>query len=208
MEFQVARNRKQLELVAGEYIAFLKPNDWDDYGFRTHYTLELVSKEDVIEIGHLAIAYEGMGRGLTNDELPKRFEALPADFFSLGLNDEYYWNLKQAGDECRDKVLQVLGDLALDINRFEKLLENSGRTSVIRQSFLRHTSQELVVRQFHRLAKGGPRFLGFDMSFSVDYENCDQLDFFVRPESCPPSNVHALIGSNGVGKTHLSLIHI
>ena len=183
----------------------LKSNTWDDHGYKTTFNLTLVLPERVVEIGNVSIAFEGMGKSKKVASFPDG-ESLPEEFFSLGFNDVYYWKLKRLGDEIREAVLLGLRDLAYDIERFKKLLLESDKESedtVIEKSLLRNIKRDLVGRQLHRIAHGGPRFLGFELALSVDFENCDNVVFDVQPESHPPSNVHALIGSNGVGKTYM-----
>ena len=205
MKLAIKKGWQQPKPKDDEIIAFLKPNTWDDHGFRTTFRLELVLPERVVEIGNVSIAFEGMPKGKKVTSIPD-CDKLPEDFFSLGFGEEYYWNLKRLGDPIRECVLVGLRDLAYDIERFNALLLESDRDledTVIQKSLLRHNRREIVGRQLHRIAHGGVRFLGFELTVPVDFENLNDLTFNVQPESCPPSNVHAIIGSNGVGKTYL-----
>lgn len=159
----------------------------------------------MVEIGNVSIAFEGMPKGKKVASIPN-CDMLPEEFFSLGFGEKYYWNLKRLGDKIRESVLLGLRDLAYDIERFEGLLLESDKEledTVIEKSLLRHNRRDIVGRQLHRIAHGGARFLGFQLTVPVDFENLNELAFNVQPESHPPSNVHALIGSNGVGKTYM-----
>lgn len=187
----------------------LRKDNWDDYGYRTSFQLELLFSDGTKEeIGGVSIAYEGMEKkSRTSSRMDTEFEELPDNFFSLGFHDKYYWKIKKLIPDLREELLVSLQDLAFDIERFNDLLRSLDNESVLHQSLLRNTKAELVRSQFHRIATGGTRYLGFEISIPVEFENLDALTFKVEPESKPPSNVHALIGSNGVGKTFL-LHHI
>jgi hypothetical protein len=64
-----------------------------------------------------------------------------------------------------------------------------------------------VTGQFHRMALGGVRLTSYEFSYTARRRSRRveplSLTFTVSPESYPPTNVHVLIGRNGVGKTTL-----
>ena len=70
---------------------------------------------------------------------------------------------------------------------------------------MRDLGSRIIREQFHRIANGGAKLTPFDISYKLpgqvgtDY----QLEFHVVPDSNPPTNIHVLIGRNGVGKTHM-----
>jgi hypothetical protein len=57
------------------------------------------------------------------------------------------------------------------------------------------------------MARGGVRLSRFAFKYQPPapkgLETVEPLEFEVVPESSPPTNIHVLIGRNGVGKTHL-----
>ena len=57
------------------------------------------------------------------------------------------------------------------------------------------------------MATGGSKLIDYNFKFirpkSKDNFSEINLNFNVRPKSFPPTNIHVLIGRNGVGKTHL-----
>src|SRR5690606_2211477 len=62
--------------------------------------------------------------------------------------------------------------------------------------------------QFRRLLAGGAKLTKFSFRFEPPSATASSwqspaLDFDVEPDSSPPTNVHALIGRNGVGKSHM-----
>ncbi len=75
----------------------------------------------------------------------------------------------------------------------------------MRESLLRDVRIENVRNRLHRLSMGDAVLTEFQFEyvFPGNEGNRQQpaLDFHVEPESEPPTNVHVLIGRNGVGKT-------
>lgn len=76
------------------------------------------------------------------------------------------------------------------------------------ESLLRSVTRSTVEGQFRRMAHGDARVTSYDFTYSPPKRMGDgappfTLDFSVDPESPIPTNVHVLIGRNGVGKTRL-----
>jgi len=76
------------------------------------------------------------------------------------------------------------------------------------ESLLRFETVTTVEGQYRRMAQGGARLTPYGFSFTPpkrlgDGEPPFKLAFRVKPESRPPTNIHVLIGRNGVGKTSL-----
>ena len=75
------------------------------------------------------------------------------------------------------------------------------------QSLLRNISETLVINRFHRLSKGQETLIDFTLKYSYPLKNellnKNDIEFVVNAKSLPPTNVHVIIGRNGVGKTHL-----
>lgn len=203
MKFRVVKPWKKLTTDSDEILAVLITDKWDDHGFKTTFELEIMLPDGLTKkIGYVSIAYEGMKEGSTSSKIDREFDELPPNYFSLGFKDTYYANLKQLGSEVLEEVLSGLRDLALDISRFDELVKDSSKNPVIEESLLRHNKADNVRTQLHRIALGGPRFHGFTLNVPVGFENRSELTFSVQPGKCPSKNVHALIGTNGVGKTH------
>jgi predicted ATPase len=136
-------------------------------------------------------------------DIPDAFDALDDRFFSLGQDDSYYNDLNQLGGATRDRVLRGLRDVALDNELFERAVAED----VTGTSLLRSVTRSTVTGQFHRLAQGGVRLTKYEFSYTARRRSRRSapltLAFTVSPESFPPTNVHVLIGRNGVGKTTL-----
>lgn len=186
--------------------AYLVIDDWDDwFKYNTLYALWVYDEHGTRHaIGGVKIGQFGMEEGQRRAAIPDTFNELDDRFFSLGQDDSYYVNLNKLGEVIRDEILQGLRDVALDNGIFEKAL-NENVTGV---SLLRSVTRSTVLGQFSRLAKGGARLSHYEFSYSAPpWPNSKispvKLSFAVVPESMPPTNIHVLIGRNGVGKTHL-----
>jgi hypothetical protein len=63
-----------------------------------------------------------------------------------------------------------------------------------------------VKGQFPRVLAGGAPLTGFSFSYKAPAladpsEDPLKLEFEVTPDATPPTNIHVIIGRNGVGKT-------
>jgi hypothetical protein len=185
--------------------AFLVTDNWDDYSFKTLFHLVYVDGHGhKTQIGSVKIAASGMGQGSARTELPQAFDVLPQRYFSLGQADDYYETLNALGASLRDEILTSLRDFAFDLELFDRALSEP----VTGVSLLRSVPVATVRGQSHRLAHGGARLSQYNFSYvlppgPVNAAPPASLDFAVEPESQPPTNIHVLIGRNGVGKTRL-----
>lgn len=183
--------------------AFLVYDTWDDYGFKTVFNLWCSNGSEQREIGFVRIGHFGMVSGRT--PLPRTFTRLGNEYFSLGLEDVFYVNLTRMEDQIREALLIALRDVAADLDLFAQARQEA----VMRTSLLRNTPDATVITQFHRIADGGARLTKFQAFYIRDPTSVPtgeqplRLTFGVDPESLPPTNVHVLIGRNGVGKSHV-----
>lgn len=73
-------------------------------------------------------------------------------------------------------------------------------------SLLRTVSRRDVLDSFSRILRGDSQLTPYEFTFKFSTGSSDAIEhceFAVRPDSRPPTNVHVLIGRNGVGKTRL-----
>lgn len=184
---------------------YLIEDDWDDwFKFNTLYSLVLFDEDgERHALGGVKIGQFGMAEGQRRAAIPERFDQLAERFFSLGQDDTYYDDLNRLGEATRDRVLVGLRDVARDPALFTRALEEK----VTGTSLLRSVDRSTVTGQFHRIALGGVRLTSYDFSYTARRRSKRAapltLAFTVQPESHPPTNVHVLIGRNGVGKTTL-----
>jgi len=175
-------------------------NDW--YTYKTMYTVIYYDNNgDWNRIGSVKIGEADLSSG--RPDIPLRFYSLDKHFFSLGQSDEYYIELDRLGGDVRDEILSALNDIAYD-NQIYWLNQNY---DVTQNSLMRNIAQTTVLGQFHRLATGKARLSEYNFNYKIEslyeWENDIELHFEVHPNSKPPTNVHVIIGRNGVGKTRL-----
>jgi predicted ATPase len=197
------------------WLGYLNRDRWDDWGkYCTQFYLTVVDPNGAhYGIGQVKIGQRGLKPHAASANLPaghrqptiqSPFSQLGDDFFSVGQDDDYYSQLAVLGDEVREWVLRGLRDVAFDIERWEW----ANKEDVMGESLLRSLTATTVEGQFRRMARGDARLTRFDFKYSPPKRLGDGappfvLDFTVDPESSIPTNVHVLIGRNGVGKTRL-----
>jgi predicted ATPase len=153
----------------------------------------------------LRIAYFGQPIGSAGKLLKvgEKFDKLKPNYFSLGSDDNYYDNLNKLGDEIRSQVLMGLNDIALN----EDIYERAIKEEVTLQSLLREISFNTVIIQYRRIARGGARLTDYNFRYYMAQHPVRteplHIDFNVIAEHNPPTNIQAIIGRNGVGKSHL-----
>lgn len=191
---------------SGKEVAYLLTDNWDDwFSYSTMYTLIVIDADGAKHlIGSVKIGQVGMKPDQRRPELESSFEMLGESFFSVGQDDTYYEELNSLGISLRDQVLTGLRDMAFD----PQLLEIALKEKVTGVSLLRSVTRATIQGQYARLAQGGARLSRYNFSYFGSKNTRSKtppikLDFLVKPESMPPSNIHVLIGRNGVGKTHL-----
>lgn len=191
---------------------YLQHTGWDDwFKYSTRYYLEYIDAAGhAHDIGLTKVGRFGLlparGGGETPPgarypDPPRKFKTLSSEFFSLGEDPEFYENLTKLGGDVRDKVLAALRDIAYD----QELLPLAAAEDVTKVSLLRSVPLLTVRDQYHRLAHGGLKLTPFDLRFRLNYVKNGpkpSIQFHVVPEQLPPTNIHVIIGRNGVGKSH------
>ena len=185
---------------------FLEIDNWDDwFAFNTMYNVVIFDEAGHrVKLGSIKIGQFEMRVDQKRPDIPPVFEMLNEQFFSLGQDDSYYEQLNGLSPDVKQAVLRGLNDIAFDEGLFELVLNEKVTT----ESLLRSVSESTVRRQFRRIIRGGARLSPYFFSYQLPMtvggeENPPVFIFNVVPDSEPPSNVHVLIGSNGVGKTFL-----
>lgn len=206
MNFEVVTSSKVAQERSLPY-AILVIDNWDDwFQFNTMYTLLVMSPDGGRHnVGSVKIGQFGMKPDQKRPDIPNEFEALGTEFYSLGQDDSYYQALNELGSEIRDNVLLALNDVAF---AEPELFNRASRERVMQTSLLRSVTASTVNGQFRRLACGGARLTRYSFAYHSGTGRRPKyspisLTFDVTPESQPPTNVHVIIGRNGVGKTHL-----
>lgn len=178
-------------------------NDWFTWVTQFH-AIYVGADGSRSDIGFLKIARTGMtpSNSVTTALLPAAFPRLDPPWFSIGQNENYYEALTEAGDVFRNWYLDALQDIARDLT----LLDAYSDQEVLGRSLLRDIDVARVRNRFHRLATGDAALtdFAFRFKFPPDPRTADEppeLSFRVISASDPPTNVHVVIGRNGVGKT-------
>ncbi|TYO68683.1 AAA family ATPase [Rossellomorea marisflavi] len=204
MEFRILPVDSDVKKEKSGYI-YLVEDNWNDWWrFRVLYQVYYKDEiEEVHYIGSVKIGEKDMEEDQDKVNLPDHFNApLNRNFFSLGQDKYYYENLNRIGDQFRDDYLKYMNDIALDLDLY-KVVKNLDVTSV---ALLRDLSEGKVKKTLNNLAKGNSSLseYNFKFVFPTDLKEPKyELNFESEPDSNPPTNVHALIGRNGVGKTYL-----
>jgi ABC-type cobalamin/Fe3+-siderophores transport system ATPase subunit len=211
MRFRVVSENYKITLAEGP-ICYLKRNDsWNDW-FKYQSVFELVFiNEDGEEhsAGSVKIGTDSMDisrsqadeAGFSKTPLEESFSELPDNYFSLGQSENYYETLLSFGDETRVSILSSLRDLAFCPTHAEKFKD----LNVYIDSITRNISESVISRRFHALAIGQIELTPFAFCFTKSGDarySGYSMDFDVNPCSSPPTNLHAIIGRNGVGKTN------
>lgn len=186
--------------------AYLLIDGWDDcFKFATMYVLFYCDGDgQKHRIGEVKIGQFGLTPEQRKPPIPETFDTLEDDFFSLGQDDTYYEKAYGLGIQVRDSLLDGLRDVAFNE---DELFNRALKEEVMGVSLLRSVSRSSVRGQFRRMANGGARLTRYSFSYEPPHPKTPTLDpvkftFDVDPGSNPPTNIHVLIGRNGVGKTH------
>ncbi|MGW1154745.1 AAA family ATPase [Streptomyces rubiginosohelvolus] len=210
----IVQNHSWTPPDVGPRAAILGLDNWDDFGFRTSFDLWFRPAENTspVGIGRVKIALADQPTGpspVPEGEFPDGLPTTGSPWISVGQDALYYETLAGFG-QAGQEILRGLGDVTTteDASRLERELRNLEQSSaVFRISLLRNISLNTVLRQWRRIATGGPRQTQYWFSYHLPQAAGEivhpPLDFEVRPSSVPSSNIHVLIGPNGVGKTTL-----
>lgn len=191
---------------------YLIRDSWDDwFSFDTRYQMYVFDLKGVRHsVGELKIGQAGLHPASASDSqnlpmsrspsLSEKFPALSDNFFSLGQEDNYYEVLNTLGHQLRETILVGLRDCAHDLSIYRKF-ENE---PVMGQSLMRYITEENLLNRFHRLAHGNATLTRYRFDYILPHPpdaSPAKMSFVVEPNSEPPTNVHVLIGRNGVGKS-------
>ena len=147
-------------------------------------------------------------RGMTDSEstvttLPREFGDLPDEFYSLWPDVASCKGAYGIYEATGVNVFTALNDIAYDLALFDEVREEAACGT----SLLRETSEFSVRGQLHRITCGKDPLTKYGFTFEIgknwDGSDDKEINFSVVPEQLPPTNVHAIIGRNGIGKTRL-----
>jgi predicted ATPase len=157
-----------------------------------------------LDLGSVKIGFQNQTtKTATHSTLTAPFEKLSNKYFSVGQDVSYYRKLRHnVNEKTRNEFLKGLRDIVIDP---ENLFAASGQ-DVLKTSLLRSVSISMIDGQFKRVLDGGALLTNFNFGFfrpqTKKVAGID-LQFKVLAHSTPSTNIHAIIGRNGVGKTTL-----
>ena len=205
MRFEVIPNGRGTP-DEGRDVGYLWIDNWNDwFKYQTLYYLTYFDDaREKHEIGSIKIGQFDMGEKQSRPELPNTFEGLDERFFSLGQDAEYYTAVMNLEPRTSAALLAALNDIAADHALYQRVLGED----VTGESLLRHVNMKTIEEQYRRILGGGVELTKYTFNYdgpTPPNEGIDplHLEFEVTPDSRPPSNIHVLIGRNGVGKTYL-----
>jgi len=197
-------SRNELDPNFGYNTVYLQPDNWDDYSYKTLFSLYLFDESGKKhELGNTKIGFVSQPEGWTVDEMPESFEALSDKFFSLGQDADFYRAVYEVSHKTAFSVADILGPVR-DVGFLDESLRIARECDVFRTSLLRTVDRSSIVQQFRRVLHDEAPLSNY--AFRYEREAFDGLskvclDFITEPASEPPTNIHILIGRNGVGKT-------
>lgn len=204
MQFTILE-RGQRYPSTGKSAAFLRIDQWNDFSFVTMFEVLLFDESGTPhDLGSIKIGFKGQTIDTpTHKALPLTFDRLNENFFSIGQDVKFYRVLcENTSNILQSEFLQSLNDVALN----EHFFEVAKNEEVFKTSLLRHVSVSIIEGQYRRVIHGGAPLTPFNFEFSIpqteEYAGIC-LQFNVTPNSQPSTNIHCVIGRNGVGKTTL-----
>lgn len=191
---------------------YLVTDRWDDWGkYRTQFSVYVIDAAgESHDLGSVKIGEKGLQPrrgsgevepGFRAPTLPPEFDNIGVQHFSMGQGENYYETLNELDEDFRIAILEGLRDCAYDLKIFEENISEN----VMSESLLRDVRERNVRNRYHRLAQGDAVLTRFEFGFTFPVSEKGgeppTLTFKVKPHTEPPTNVHVLIGRNGVGKT-------
>lgn len=213
IKFYVVKHLREDRSLVFPHICLIH-RDWDDwFRYETTYVMWYISDQfsqdyiGTVKIGEKGMAgaprdFDGNLYGSRIPNIQEEFEELGEGFFSLGQDEEYYENVKKIEDENDVNILYPLKDLVEN----KKLLDDVMGENVFSFSLSREVSLMKINNQLRRIVRGGQRVERYEIEFyynknEIVNSGANSISMVVDPKSYLPSNMHVIIGRNGVGKT-------
>lgn len=205
---------KNEQILYRREIVQLQPEQADDslllHSFRATYYDNMGRERP---LGQVKIGRRSVHTGGAIPMLSQEFTVLPAGWVSLGQDEDYYENISHLEPGTREMILDALRDLARDTKTLQDLMVNASGRTLLNALLRRIAPDEKVAlakvrSQFHKMTNGSARLTPYHFTYTApEPANKEiqpvKLEFSVDPKPYPPTNVHALIGRNGCGKTYL-----
>ncbi|MBU9855018.1 ATP-dependent nuclease [Rahnella bonaserana] len=176
---------------------YLIEDNWDDWGtFNSKYYAIFFNRNSVrVDLGYLKIGCPENKLINKRPDLPAEFLTLPPGYYSLGQGENYYSNIVSLTEVESSLILDKINDVVFDESLYLQHQDELAMTD----SLQRYVSTATIKGQFHNILRGKNRLTRFYFSYKKNSGTI--INFEVNPYSTPPTNMHVIIGSNGVGKT-------
>lgn len=186
---------------SGRETIYLKVDNWNDYSFVTQFrALAFSPTGERNPIGNVKIGFLGQDESNpTHSKLPEEFQSLDNTYFSLGQDTDFYRNIHKL-DEWGLELLKNIQDLVVLKDRIPLLINER----VFSTSLLREITLTKIKGQYTRALNGSTELTPYKFNFYrpiTDHFGELNLEFRVKVDSKPSTNIHAIIGRNGIGKT-------
>lgn len=201
--FQVVPRGGSIPNVARNAV-FLRTDHWNDYSFVTMFDVYAFDENGIRhDLNNVKIGFVGQTESTpTYKTLTAPFSQLSESYFSVGTDVSYYSTISNFPESYRNAYLNGIRDVVFG----DDILKIALSERVFSVSHLRNLDVSTIENQFRRVLGGGVPITDYDFRFTLDQTDKRagyQLDFKVHANSKPSTNVHAIIGRNGVGKTTL-----
>lgn len=187
-------------------VAVLRYDNWNDSSFVTMFDITYYEKPGVsVYLGKVKIGYKNQSTEVSTYQkitstIGSKFESLDESYFSLGQSDDYYKKIAALPDNTRRELLEKIRDIVFKQEIIDKILDEN----VFGVSLLRDLSISTISGKFNRILNGSAEHVSYHFKFSYGKVVTGvELNFRVFTDKKPPTNIHAIIGKNGVGKTTL-----
>ncbi|MGN5115260.1 AAA family ATPase [Aeromonas sp. 55A] len=199
----IVLDKKSLNSMNSKNTVYLTFSIWNDYSYRTLFNMHYMDLDGKLHsVGQIKIGFQKQNVDVaTLDKIQKEFKQLNQEFFSLAESPEFYENLYSIDERLCKVILERLNCVVLS----KKSMDIAKNEDVFKKSLLRDVNINTIHGQFLRIINGDSPLTEFDFQFvRANHSFSDlNIEFNVDPYSLPPSNIHAIIGRNGLGKTTL-----
>ena len=208
MQFKLFERRDKFPRDSKNLVC-LTIDRWNDYSFVTMFFMNVFDHNgEEHRIGNIKIGFKGQEESIATyqkiqENFPNNvFDSLSDDFFSLGQDVDFYVELMKLPNEMGKQILNGLNDIAYKPD----ILSRIQNESVLNTSLMRSIREQTITEQFSRVLNGNAPLSDFEFYFirdEIEKMGNISLEFKVKANSQPTTNIHAIIGRNGVGKTTL-----
>ena len=164
----------------GRLIAYLCEDNWDDYDFKTAFSLIVFDENDKQHnLGNVKIGIVGFEKGWVSERIgDNSFTHFTDQVFSLGQDQEYYKNIRSLlSNTLGNQIFEKLNDVAYSRKSFDIAFNES----IFKTSLLRSVSTSVIHGQFSKIIKGEATLSEFDFSYKkMQTDKSAQIDINFR----------------------------